>query len=41
MKISRFLKTIFLLEFVSGLLIATREIFRSKKLLTILMRKVL
>jgi len=31
MKISRFLKTIFLLEFVSGLLIATREIFRSKK----------
>ena len=31
MKISRFLKTIFLLEFVSGLLIATREIFRPKK----------
>ena len=31
MKISRFLKTIFLLEFVSGLLIAFREIFRPKK----------
>ena len=31
MTIGRFLKTIFLLEFVSGLLIATREIFRSKK----------
>ena len=31
MKISRFLKTIFLLEFVSGLLMATREMFRPKK----------
>ena len=31
MNIGRFLKTIFLLEFVSGLLIATREIFRPKK----------
>ena len=31
MKISRFLKTIFLLEFVLGLLIATREMFRPKK----------
>ena len=31
MKISRFLKTIFLLEFVSALLMATREIFRPKK----------
>jgi len=31
MNISRFLKTIFLLEFVLGLLIATREIFRPKK----------
>ena len=31
MKISRILKTIFLWEFVSGLLIATREIFRAKK----------
>ena len=31
MKISRFLKTIFLFEFVLGLLIATREIFRPKK----------
>ena len=31
MNISRFLKTIFLLEFVSSLLIATREIFRPKK----------
>jgi NADH-quinone oxidoreductase subunit I len=31
MNISRFLKTIFLLEFVSGLLIAIREMFRPKK----------
>ena len=31
MTISRFLKTIFLLEFVSGLLMATREMFRAKK----------
>jgi NADH-quinone oxidoreductase subunit I len=31
MNISRFLKTIFLLEFASSLLIATREIFRPKK----------
>jgi NADH-quinone oxidoreductase subunit I len=31
MNLSRFLKTIFLSEFVSGLLIATREIFRPKK----------
>ena len=31
MKISRFLKTIFLLEFVTGLLIAIREMFRPKK----------
>ena len=31
MNISRFLKTIFLLEFISGLLIATREMFRPKK----------
>ena len=31
MKISRLLKTILLLEFVSGLLIAIREMFRSKK----------
>ena len=31
MKISRFLKTIFLLEFISALLIAFREIFRPKK----------
>ena len=31
MKISRFLKTIFLLEFVSSLLMATREMFRPKK----------
>jgi NADH-quinone oxidoreductase subunit I len=31
MKLSRFLKSIFLLEFVSGLLIATREMFRPKK----------
>jgi NADH-quinone oxidoreductase subunit I len=31
MKISRFLKTIFLLEFVSGLLLAIREIIKPKK----------
>ena len=31
MNISRFLKTIFLFEFVVGLLIATREMFRPKK----------
>ena len=31
MNISRFLKTIFLFEFVLGLLIATREMFRPKK----------
>jgi NADH-quinone oxidoreductase subunit I len=31
MSISRFLKTIFLFEFVLGLLIATREMFRPKK----------
>ena len=31
MKISRIFKTIFLLEFVKGLLIAIREVFKSKK----------
>ena len=31
MKISRFFKTIFLIDFISGLLIAIREIFKTKK----------
>ena len=31
MKLNRFLKTIFLAEFVSGLFIAIKEIFGSKK----------
>ena len=31
MKISRILKTIFLLDFLSGLIIALRTIFKSKK----------
>ena len=31
MKLSRFLKTIFMTDFISGLLIAMKEIFKSKK----------
>ena len=31
MKISRFFKTIFMVDFITGLLIALREIFKSKK----------
>ena len=31
MKITRLLKTIFMLDFITGLLIAIREIFKSKK----------
>ena len=31
MKISRIIKTIFLLDFVKSLLIAIREVFKSKK----------
>ena len=31
MKLNRFLKTIFLAEFISGLFIAIKEIFRAKK----------
>ena len=33
MKISRILKTIFLLDFMSGLIIAIKESFKSKKTL--------
>jgi hypothetical protein len=31
MKISRFLKTIFMADFASGLFIAIKEVFKSKK----------
>ena len=31
MKISRIFKTIFMLDFISGLLIAIKEIFKAKK----------
>ena len=31
MKITRFLKTVFLMDFISGMLIAIKEIFKSKK----------
>jgi len=31
MKISRIIKTVFMADFVAGLLIAIREIFKSKK----------
>ena len=31
MKITRFIKTILMVDFVSGLLIAIKEIFKSKK----------
>ena len=31
MKISRFLKTIFMTDFIGGLFIATKELFKSKK----------
>ena len=40
MKFNRLLKTIFLAEFVSGLFIAIKEIFKEKRLLIILMKKV-
>ena len=39
MKISRIFKTIFLLDFLAGLKIALREVFKSKKQLTILLKK--
>ena len=31
MKLSRFLKTIFMTDFVGGLIIAIKEVFKSKK----------
>ena len=31
MKITRFLKTIFMVDFITGLLIALREMFKTKK----------
>ena len=31
MKISRFLKTIFMIDFIGGLFIAIKELFKSKK----------
>ena len=39
MKISRIFKTIFLLDFIDGLRLALKEIFKSKKLLTIHLKK--
>ena len=39
MKITRFIKTILMIDFVGGLLIAIKELFKSKKLSTILLKK--
>ena len=39
MKLSRFFKTIFMTDFVGGLIIAIKEIFKSKKLSIILSKK--
>jgi len=39
MKISRVFKTIFLLDFLAGLKIALREVFKSKKQLTIHLKR--
>ena len=39
MKITRYIKTILMTDFVGGLLIAIKELFKSKKLLTILLKK--
>ena len=39
MKISRIFKTIFLIDFIIGLIIAIKEVFKSKKQLTILSKK--
>ena len=39
MKITRFLKTILMTDFISGLFIAIKELFKSKKLLIIHSRK--
>jgi hypothetical protein len=40
MKLSRFFKTIFMTDFVGGLLIAIKELFKSKKTLIIHLKKV-
>ena len=39
MKITRFLKTILMIDFISGLLMAIKEIFKPKKQLIILLKK--
>ena len=39
MKISRFFKTIFMLDFFGGLIIALRELFKKKKQSTIHLKK--
>ena len=39
MNLSRFFKTIFLLEFVSGLYIAIKELFENQRQLIILLKK--
>ena len=39
MKIKRFFKTVLMIDFVTGLLIAIKESFRQKKLLIIRLKK--
>ena len=39
MKLYRIFKTIFLIEFVLGLLMAIKEMFKNQKLLIILLKK--
>ena len=39
MKLSRFLKTIFMMDFLSGLMIAIKEVFKSKKQLITHLKK--
>ena len=39
MKITRFFKTILMIDFITGLLIALRELFRPKKQLIIHLKK--
>ena len=40
MSISRLLKTIFLIEFIQGLIMAIKELFKNLKQLIILLKKV-
>jgi formate hydrogenlyase subunit 6/NADH:ubiquinone oxidoreductase subunit I len=40
MKLSRFFKTIFMTDFVGGLLIATKELFKPKKTINYPLKKV-